>query len=62
MQSTNSEYGSPYLATVTFTFTKFRYVLVAQHQFTPDCFIQVFQGRLYDGLDTTCPIATTLFI
>ncbi len=24
--------------------------------------IQVFKGRLKDGLDPTCPIATTLFI
>ncbi len=33
MQSTNSEYGSPYLATLHFTFTKFVYVWLRKSYF-----------------------------
>ncbi len=41
MQSTNSEYGSPYLATHHFTFTKFVYVWLTG----PDCFLNEGQFK-----------------
>ncbi len=47
MQNTNSENGSPYLATRHFTFTKFVYVWAGcANLFAPDCFKVVFVKKL----------------